>query len=93
LDGVAEADDFDQRRASMNREKRAAAAEDSFAEAARETMDHVREAAGSAYGYGRRNVERGIEGTQRYVTERPFQSLVIAAGAGLVLGYLLRGRR
>jgi ElaB/YqjD/DUF883 family membrane-anchored ribosome-binding protein len=78
---------------AMNQKKTLTAATGSVIEAARETMGQVRQAAGSAYDYGRRHVERGIEGTQLCVRRRPLQALTIAAGAGLVLGYLLRSRR
>jgi ElaB/YqjD/DUF883 family membrane-anchored ribosome-binding protein len=85
----------------MNREKRVATAEGSFtenmrelaAETAHQTMDQVRHAAGNAVDSGRRKIAHGIEGTERFVTQRPFKALAIAIGAGVVIGYLLHRRR
>lgn len=59
---------------------------------ASEKMHEARDRAGEAFEHGKiraKAMEREFEG---YVQDYPLQSLLIAAGAGLVLGFLLRGK-
>lgn len=50
------------------------------------------EVAKTSFGESRRQAEEMEKAVETYIREKPFQSLLIAAGAGVVLG-LLWGRR
>ncbi len=59
---------------------------------AQDTMDMVRDNAGEYYNQGMdkaKSMEQNLEGRIR---ENPLQSLLIAAGVGVVLGWLFRRR-
>ncbi len=55
-------------------------------DAAREKYDELRETAGEYYEQGRQRAEEWEHSIESYVQEKPLQSLVIAAGVGLLLG-------
>lgn len=63
-------------------------------EAAREGVGHVRDAAMGYLDAGRKKIGKMGKSAEHYVTEQPVKALALAAGAGLLLGYLFsrRGR-
>jgi ElaB/YqjD/DUF883 family membrane-anchored ribosome-binding protein len=61
-------------------------------EAAREQVDHLRDRAKDYVDQGRRKARDLESGLEAYVQQKPIKSLLIAAGAGLVIGYLWHRR-
>jgi ElaB/YqjD/DUF883 family membrane-anchored ribosome-binding protein len=55
---------------------------------ASEKYDQLRDQAGDYYEQGRQRAMEMEQGLEQYVQEKPIQSLLIAAGVGLVLGIL-----
>jgi ElaB/YqjD/DUF883 family membrane-anchored ribosome-binding protein len=56
---------------------------------ARERLQELREGASNLYERGREKAEVWSEDLQEAVRERPLQSLFIAAGLGIAVGFLL----
>lgn len=56
--------------------------------AATEQYDHLRQQANDYYEQGRARAEQFEQGLEQYVQEKPIQSLLIAAGVGMLLGVL-----
>ena len=50
----------------------------------------AREKAQDLYARGRERTKEWEQGLETYVREKPVQSLLIAAGVGLALGFLMR---
>ena len=71
--------------ARMNAEKVGVAAKESYGVA----KDKVR------YGYekARKDMDHLVEDVNEYVRDNPSKSILVAAGAGFLLGLLMRGRR
>jgi len=59
-------------------------------DAARDKYDHLRDRAGHYYEEGRQRAHQWEQNMENYVQERPIKSLLIAAGVGLMVGYLMR---
>lgn len=59
-------------------------------ESAREKYDHLKDQAGHYYEEGRRHAREWEQGLEHYVQERPIKSLLIAAGVGVLVGFLMR---
>lgn len=57
---------------------------------ARDGLGSLRENAQDYYVQGKRKVSELEEGLEKYVQDRPIKSLLIAAGAGLLIGLMLR---
>ena len=57
-----------------------------------EAVDHARETGHKLMEKGREGVERTREQMMDCVAENPFKSMLIAAGVGALLGYVIRGR-
>jgi len=57
------------------------------------TQESVRETASGLVDEGRKRVLDVSKSVNRYVGQQPVKSLALAAGAGMVLGYLLSRRR
>ena len=53
-----------------------------------EQYDNLREQAGQYYEQGRERAHEWEQGLEDYVHEKPIQSLLIAAGVGMLLGML-----
>jgi ElaB/YqjD/DUF883 family membrane-anchored ribosome-binding protein len=73
-------------------------------ESASDALDSLRSRSGEFYElatergvdaleYGKERVERARVGLERYVSENPMKSLLIAAGIGAVIGYSVRAGR
>jgi len=61
-------------------------------EAAREQAGRVRNSAVDYYEEGRERLQRWEHGIEDYVQAQPIKSLLIAAGVGVLLGIVLRGK-
>jgi len=61
-------------------------------EAVREKMGDVRRGASELYSRGRDRANEAVKGLEHYVQEQPIKSLLIAVGAGLLLGAIIRRR-
>lgn len=59
-------------------------------DAAREKYEQLRDQAGEYYEEGRQRAQEWEQGLEHYVKERPIKSLIIAAGVGLAVGFLMR---
>jgi ElaB/YqjD/DUF883 family membrane-anchored ribosome-binding protein len=57
-------------------------------DAANEKFNDLRQQASEYYDQGRERAQEWEQGLEQYVQEKPIQSLLIAAGVGLVLGML-----
>lgn len=57
-----------------------------------EKLHGLRDGTSDLLGRGRERVTRVAENAGGYVREEPMKALVIAAGAGLLIGYLLKRR-
>jgi len=57
-------------------------------DAASEQYQNLRQQATDYYEQGRQRAQEWEQGLEQYVQEKPIQSLLIAAGAGLLLGIL-----
>ena len=57
-------------------------------DAANEKLNDLKQQANDYYDQGRERAEAWEQGLEQYVQEKPIQSLLIAAGVGLVLGVL-----
>jgi ElaB/YqjD/DUF883 family membrane-anchored ribosome-binding protein len=57
-----------------------------------ERIASAKEAAGELYKSGKKRVMEWEEGLEESVKERPMRSLLIAAGVGFALGFLIRRR-
>ena len=57
-------------------------------DAASEKFNDLKQQANAYYAQGRQSAEEWEQGLEQYVQEKPIQSLLIAAGVGLVLGML-----
>lgn len=62
-------------------------------EAAAEKMHELRDRAGDYYKQGRRQAVKLEHRVENYVQEHPMESLLIAAGVGLVAGFFMRHKR
>lgn len=62
-------------------------------EASKEKLGQAREAAAEYYEQGRQKMGRVGRQMEGYVREKPGRSMLVMAGAGLLLGYYLFGRR
>ena len=62
-------------------------------EAASEAADQARSGLRSLYEKGKGKAVEWQDGVERYVREKPLQTILIAAGTGLVLGLLIGRRR
>lgn len=58
--------------------------------AAQEQVEHLRQNAGEYYQQGREKAVEWGEELENYVREQPIKSVLIAAGVGMVLGFLWR---
>lgn len=58
-----------------------------------EQVEELREALAEAGEYAVDRTQRAAHETDRYVHKNPWQAIGIAMAAGVVLGYLSRGRR
>jgi ElaB/YqjD/DUF883 family membrane-anchored ribosome-binding protein len=61
-------------------------------EAAQEKLGEVRQVADDYLGQGRKKAAELEDRVESYVREKPLQSVLIAAGVGVLLGFLLRRR-
>ena len=61
-------------------------------DASREKLDQAREAAGDYLKKGRLKAEVVEDKVVHYVREKPVKSVLMAVGAGALLGFLLRRR-
>jgi|ERR1700683_5262526 ElaB/YqjD/DUF883 family membrane-anchored ribosome-binding protein len=59
---------------------------------ASEQYENVKQRASDYVKHGRERVEEWEEGLEGYIKDNPMRSLLIAAGAGLLLGLLWRRR-
>ena len=59
---------------------------------AQETASQLRDRASEYYEYGRERAREWEQDLEGFVRERPIQSVLIAAGLGMVLGFLWRNR-
>ena len=59
-------------------------------DAASEKFDQLRQQANDYYQEGRERAREWEQGLEQYVQEKPIQSLLIAAGVGMLLGILWR---
>ncbi len=59
-------------------------------DAAREKYGQLRDQASQYYEEGRQRAQEWEQGLENYVQEQPIKSLLIAAGVGLVVGFLMR---
>jgi len=57
-------------------------------DAATQTYDQLREQAGDYYEQGRERAREMEQSLEQYVQEKPIQSLLMAAGVGMLLGIL-----
>ena len=57
-------------------------------DAASEKFNDLKQQAGDYYGQGVDKAQEWEQGIEQYVQEKPIQSLLIAAGVGVVLGLL-----
>ncbi len=57
-------------------------------DAASEKFNDLKQQANEYYDQGREQAQEWEKGLEQYVQEKPIQSLLIAAGVGLVLGVL-----
>jgi ElaB/YqjD/DUF883 family membrane-anchored ribosome-binding protein len=57
---------------------------------AEEKYQHLRDQASQYYQQGRQRAQEWEQGLEQYVQEKPIQSLLIAAGVGMLLGILWR---
>jgi ElaB/YqjD/DUF883 family membrane-anchored ribosome-binding protein len=57
-------------------------------DAANEKFNDLKQQANDYYDQGRERAQEWEQGLEQYVQEKPIQSLLIAAGVGLVLGML-----
>ncbi len=57
-----------------------------------EAVDHARERGQQLMEKGRAGVERSRDQMMECVAENPFKSVLIAAGVGALIGYVIRGR-
>ena len=63
-------------------------------DAARETLEHIRENGSQRYALGRGKVHQAESAIEHFIQRRPLKSVLIAAGVGVVLGgYWLRRLR
>lgn len=61
---------------------------------AREKFEHLKQSASAAYEKGKDCASDTKQSVEAYIRERPIQTVLIAAGAGMLLGYLIsRSRR
>ena len=61
-------------------------------EVAAEKLGQVRDKGHDWIGRGRDRAHRVVDGTQEYVREEPMKALLVAAGAGLLIGWLITRR-
>lgn len=61
-------------------------------DAATQAANQVRDRAAEYYSKGKEKVQACEETTEQYIRDNPMKSVLIAAGAGLVIGFLLRRR-
>jgi ElaB/YqjD/DUF883 family membrane-anchored ribosome-binding protein len=61
-------------------------------DAAQEKLGQLREDASEYYERGRDKVRNVVPAVERYVRERPFMSVLIAAGVGLLFGRFWKRR-
>jgi ElaB/YqjD/DUF883 family membrane-anchored ribosome-binding protein len=59
---------------------------------AQEKLEEAREAAGQYLEEGRKRAGEIEDQIEKYVREKPLQAVLMAAGAGMLLGFLLRRR-
>jgi ElaB/YqjD/DUF883 family membrane-anchored ribosome-binding protein len=59
-------------------------------DAAKEQYQNLRDQAGDYYEQGRRQAREWEESIETYVHDKPVQSLLIAAGVGMLLGLMWR---
>ena len=57
-------------------------------DAAAEKMNDLRDQAGEYYEQGKQHAQEWEQGLEDYIREKPIQSLLIAAGVGMLLGIL-----
>ena len=57
-------------------------------DAATEKYEQLRDQASEYYEQGRQRAQEWEQGLEQYVQEKPIQSLLIAAGVGMMLGLL-----
>jgi ElaB/YqjD/DUF883 family membrane-anchored ribosome-binding protein len=62
-------------------------------DAAREKLDQARQVASRMVDRGRQKVGEQREQLESYVRERPLNAVLIAAGVGILLGYVYGRRR
>lgn len=62
-------------------------------ERAREGYDVAREKAGHGYERARKDLDQLTTDVNAYVRDNPGRSILIAAGVGFLVGFLLRGER
>lgn len=59
-------------------------------EAARQAVGQVKDQAASYYTRGKEKAKEWQESSEQYIQENPIKSVLIAAGAGMLIGWLLR---
>jgi ElaB/YqjD/DUF883 family membrane-anchored ribosome-binding protein len=62
------------------------------ADAAHEQYDRLRDTAGEYFQDGRDRARQWREGLEEFVQEKPIKSLLIAAGVGMLFGFIWRRR-
>lgn len=61
-------------------------------DAATQVVGQVRDRAADYFAKGKEKAKDMQGGTEEYIRENPVKSILIAAGAGLLVGFLLRRR-
>ena len=57
-------------------------------EAAKEQYNNLRDKATDYYTHGKETVEGYTDTVEQYIQDQPIKSVLIAAGSGMVIGYL-----
>jgi ElaB/YqjD/DUF883 family membrane-anchored ribosome-binding protein len=76
-----------------NSKSRMSAARERLSEMARDRYEQLRDAASRGYGQARQYSRQAIARAQNTIEERPLTSVLVALGAGLLIGSLLSRRR
>lgn len=58
-----------------------------------DALQSVKERGNELLEQGREKYDDAKDGFERYVSDNPFKSVLIAAGVGVLIGYALRSRR
>jgi ElaB/YqjD/DUF883 family membrane-anchored ribosome-binding protein len=59
-------------------------------DAAKEQYNNLRDKAADYYTHGKETVEEYTDTVEQYIQDKPIKAVLIAAGIGMVIGYLWR---